>query len=1694
MKLLTSISLLISLLFLLSINMQAQYFSQQFSQALTAGNVGGGTKISNTSVTSDPVYVSDPASDTQFTFLSTNNAADTIEISGDGVMRMNRAGTGTVYIVRNTNFTGSPGALMVSLDFNCESNNSNSSGAVQFMLGQSFANSNSEPSSSDKHSLFYVNTKNAPTNAWGVNSISGSSASAFTTTETITWYVNNSSSSISYIGPDGSSNTIADDTYDLWVANTLYYDDAPANSSTASLNNFEIRIGGGNGTYTVDNILIQEIPPPYYFSQQFSQALTSGNLGGGTRISNTGVTLDPVYVNDLASSTQFTYLSNNNDLDTLEISGDGVMRMTRPGSGTFYIVRNTDFVGSPGAVMLSLDFNAESTAGTSGGALEFMLGQNFANSNNNPSSSDKHSVFFVNTKSPTGTPGTWGVNAISGSSSSSFTTTETITWYVNNSGSSILYIGPDGSSNTIADDTYDLWVANTLYYDDAVATSSTASLSDFEIRIAGGNGTYTVDNILIQDIPSAGTPPTVTTTAITDITQTSATSGGTVTNEGTSPVTARGVCWSTSENPTTADDKTVDGSGAGSFTSFITGLLPGTTYYVRAYAISLDGTGYGNQEMFTTVAGVADIVLSSDNPAVPSRDIIEGSLKNPVYKFNLAVSINNTQLNQVDFVTQGTYTSSDISRLQLWFNTADNLGGAVQIGSDITPTRGGDAALSFVSLTQDINVGETGYLWITADVSETPTIGGTISVDAVTTADITFSSGNKSGTAFNGGLQTISASAYFRTIATGDWNATTTWETSLDSVVWVTASSTPTDASKYIHIRSPHTVTVTEAVSVDQVIVDAGATININAVVLTMVDGPDSIDVKVGGNFINGGDIVADGWVQFLDGSNYQHIVNSSTVPNGIWETGSTATFTGIEGQAPANRNQSYYNIIWNCPNQSSNLNMGFNGVTIGGDINIISTGASNRWYLCGPSTGESVEVTINGNIIQTGGEFSSQGTGNSNTTVDVTIQGNITVTGGNFACTRGSQGGTGTTTWYLFGDNFSMSNATTQNSNTTDANAKFLFSGTTQQNLTLTNVTFGGGFPVEVATGAILDVGMTQLHSSGIFTLNDGATLQTAIDGGLDSLLQTSGTITLGTTANYTFNGTEAQVTGTLLPSTVNDLTVENSAGVTLSGDITVNGTLAINDGDLHLDGRIVTLGPAAMLAETPGNTVTDVTGKIITTRNLNAPSGENVGGMGAMLTTTSNLGSTTIERSHYAATQGANDGIFRVFNIEPINNISLDATLRFYYDESELNGNTETNLVLYKSPDGSNNTWVSQGGTVNASENYVELSNIGSFSYWTLIEGATTTFQLTVNVTNGWNMVSVPGTNPDGQGVDTWWVNRDPLANVFKYAGGYQPITTTVPGIGYWMKHTGAQTYNTGDEWPAGGIQIVTHDPITAASGWNLFGGYELSVGTAGLTTNPPGLITGSVYKYSGGYQVATTLDPGYGYWVKLTGAGDIIIPDVLAKGTKEEEFFQEDWGKIVLTDATGINYTLYAVKGEVDLNQYELPPAPPEGMFDIRFESGRIAENINSSVKEIDLSGVTYPLTVKAENMDMRLMDETGKQINLNLKKGEDVVISDATIQKLMVSGELIPDVYSLEQNYPNPFNPSTVIEFSLPENVGSVKLIIYNTLGEKVAELVNTSLIAGKYTYRWDARNVATGMYIYELRTDKFVSVKKMMLLK
>ena len=116
-------------------------------------------------------------------------------------------------------------------------------------------------------------------------------------------------------------------------------------------------------------------------------------------------------------------------------------------------------------------------------------------------------------------------------------------------------------------------------------------------------------------------PPSVVTTNVTDITDHSATCNGNVTATGGATVTSRGICWSTSHNPIVSDSHTTNGSGIGGFAGNMTMLLPNTTYYARAYAISVGGTAYGDEVSFTTAVDTSlDGQPCADAATVTDRD------------------------------------------------------------------------------------------------------------------------------------------------------------------------------------------------------------------------------------------------------------------------------------------------------------------------------------------------------------------------------------------------------------------------------------------------------------------------------------------------------------------------------------------------------------------------------------------------------------------------------------------------------------------------------------------------------------------------------------------------------------------------------------------------------------------------------------------------------------------------------------------------------------------------------------------------------------------------------------------------------------------------------------------------------------------------------------------------------------------
>ncbi len=388
----------------------------------------------------------------------------------------------------------------------------------------------------------------------------------------------------------------------------------------------------------------------------------------------------------------------------------------------------------------------------------------------------------------------------------------------------------------------------------------------------------------------------------------------------------------------------------------------------------------------------------------------------------------------------------------------------------------------------------------------------------------------------------------YRSAANGNWSAAATWEV-FEGNAWGAATSAPTGTE---HITVTHTITVDVPVTL-------------------------SGYLKVQGN---GEVTIGDGSLTFADGGVYEHARDGGSVPPATWEDGSTVMFTGIVSNAPSNRGQDYYHLVLNTPNLSSNRDLGLHGRTIRGNIHVVNTGSA-RWQLVG---GVSDTVRIMGDVIVEAGQFATQGTGSA-THVVVHHYGSIRVTGGNFSISRGSQGsGTGTTTWILHAGDFEMSNATTQNSNPTPGHAKFVFAKAGVQRLVLGEGNDIRELPIEVAEGTTLDMGTSELGGDDIFILNGGATLATAHPGGVAGSIQTLGMVMLDTTASFVFNGSEPQETSTLMPTVVNDLVIDNEAGVKLSQETRIDGVLRLKAG--VFDNTIpFTLGPNGSISYEGGS-----------------------------------------------------------------------------------------------------------------------------------------------------------------------------------------------------------------------------------------------------------------------------------------------------------------------------------------------------------------------------------------------------------------------------------------------------------------------------------------------------------------------------
>ena len=214
------------------------------------------------------------------------------------------------------------------------------------------------------------------------------------------------------------------------------------------------------------------------------------------------------------------------------------------------------------------------------------------------------------------------------------------------------------------------------------------------------------------------TLPTVTTNSITNITRNSAQSGGTVTDDGNTTITSRGICWSTSPSPTTSNNITTNGVGIGSFSSTLSNLSSGTTYYLRAYATNSVGTAYGNERNFTTQYGPC--AFNNCESFIDVNTFVSSSS-------NIYWQIGNGYIGNGYTITQGpnyggyiefTIADPNTTKISFWTMTSD--------WQNLFPEITIDGVVYNTSI---INGSSTGYNWMQLESESFPQGSSTLKIN-----------------------------------------------------------------------------------------------------------------------------------------------------------------------------------------------------------------------------------------------------------------------------------------------------------------------------------------------------------------------------------------------------------------------------------------------------------------------------------------------------------------------------------------------------------------------------------------------------------------------------------------------------------------------------------------------------------------------------------------------------------------------------------------------------------------------------------------------------------------------------------------------------------------------------------------------------------------------------------------------------
>ena len=379
--------------------------------------------------------------------------------------------------------------------------------------------------------------------------------------------------------------------------------------------------------------------------------------------------------------------------------------------------------------------------------------------------------------------------------------------------------------------------------------------------------------------------------------------------------------------------------------------------------------------------------------------------------------------------------------------------------------------------------------------------------------------------------------------------------------------------------------------------------------------------------------------------------------------------------------------------------------------------------------------------------------------------------------------------------------------------------------------------------------------------------------------------------------------------------------------------------------------------------------------------------------------------------------------------------------------------------------------------------------FGGWIIrvIEEAPEEIEVSVDHLAGWNIVGIP---VDTEPINYLSVYPDAVDGTFYgFDGAYFPAENLVNGDGFWLRFDEEGT-NMVSGLPLESIVILITE------GWNLISGISFPVDVNAITDDDGLIVSGTIYGFDSGYISAEFIEPGYGYWLRSSGEGRITL-SASAPMAKVRTFQTPEQSNTLKINGQTLFFG-NEIPTENSLS-YTLPPKPPAGAFDARFngdmkyavESGEI-EVMNTS----DNLTISYDIVIDAgEHMNWVLTSESGSKFIL---EGTDEITIPSAEKFVLNRESVIPITFALHQNYPNPFNPITFLSYDLPSQA-QVTLTVYDLIGREVTQLVNTTQEVGYKSVQWNATDsfgkpVSAGVYLYQIQAGDFVQTRKMVLLK